>query len=170
VTLFYDSAVHVPDIPNGAHAALYYDGLFAVPADSPQLDRLGPVRWITVLGGPHAAQLTGLIDYEQGNEAYAPGQLRAWASERMVTMGKRARVYSNMSNLRRAIGELGTLWQHPLFVWWIAAPPVKLDPEQLQTHIRAVTGLVLPLGKLWGQQFAGGQSATIDTSVLYGEW
>ena len=69
MTVFYDSAR--PDlIPAGAHACLYYDGEFT-PTEA-EVKRLGPVRWITVLGGAGAAAHTGCIDSESGNDAYDP--------------------------------------------------------------------------------------------------
>ena len=58
---FYDAA-HYENIPSGAHACVYSDGLYACPPE--QTVRFKATRWITVLGGADAAKYAGILDYE----------------------------------------------------------------------------------------------------------
>jgi hypothetical protein len=68
-------------------------------------------------------------------------------------MGKRARVYSDRSNLPAVRSELHGL-EYPV---WLAT----LDGNKLSADYTP---------GLWGVQFAGGPTADYDTSVLYGTW
>ncbi|HEY2687630.1 MAG TPA: hypothetical protein VGJ50_04265 [Streptosporangiaceae bacterium] len=144
---FYDSTR--PElIPAGTHACLYYDGLYA--ATPQQAKRFAAVRWITVLGDYRHC---GVADYEAGNAVYSkPGALRTWVKGR-IDMHTRARVYCNRANLPKVRTQLEGL----TYLVWIAT----LDGNKLSkdwTH------------GLWGVQFAGGETANYDTSVLYGVW
>src|ERR1700733_6695477 len=90
---FYDST-QPAEIPEGAHACLYYDGDYA--ATPAQARRFVATRWITVLGNYRNC---GIADFEQGNEVYSkPGALRAFVQGRK-NMNVRARVYCNRANL-----------------------------------------------------------------------
>jgi hypothetical protein len=144
---FYDSTQ--PElIPEGTHACLYYDGDYAATAE--QAKRFSAVRWITVLGDYANC---GIADFEQGNAVFSqPGALRAFVQGR-IDMGKRARVYSDLSNLPTVRSELDGL----AYLVWLAT----LDGNKLSADYTP---------GLWGVQFAGGPTANYDTSVLYGTW
>lgn len=147
---FYDS-VNPEDIPGGAHACLYWDGHYAVSAGGAGWGkRFAAVRWITVLGNWRDC---GIADYELGNEVFAvSGALRGWVAGR-ASIGKRARVYCDRSNLRAVQGELeGLDW-----LLWVAT----LDGDALSAGWAP---------NLWAVQYAGGPAAAYDTSLLYGEW
>ena len=163
MTVFYDSA-RPGLIPAGAHACLYYDGEFT-PTEA-EVKRLGPVRWITVLGGAGAAAHTGCIDFETGNEAYVGDQLRQWAVGRKA-MNCRARVYCNFSDSAKAHAQVGDL---PNVVWWLAT----LDGHQLTAgqvvERLAEFGVHVGEDKIWAQQYQGGPSAPFDESILLGAW
>jgi hypothetical protein len=95
----------------------------------------------------------GIADYEAGNAVYSePGKLRAWVKGRM-DMHTRARVYCNRSNLPKVRSQLEGL----TYLVWIAT----LDGNKLSKNWTS---------GLWGVQFAGGETANYDTSVLYGVW
>lgn len=144
---FYDST-RPKLIPAGAHACLYFDGKYA--ATKQDAKRFAAVRWITVLGNHRDC---GVADYEAGNEVYAKaGALRAWVKGRM-NMHTRARVYCDRANLPKVREHLEGLE----YLVWLAT----LDGEKLS---RGYTP------GLWGVQFAGGETAPYDTSVLYGVW
>jgi len=144
---FYDSTQ--PDlIPEGTYACLYYDGDYAATAE--QAKRFAAVRWITILGDYANC---GIADFEQGNPVFSqPGALRAFVQGRM-NMGKRARVYSDLSNLPAVRSELDGLD----YLVWLAT----LDGNQLSPNYTP---------GLWGVQYAGGPTAEYDTSILYGVW
>jgi hypothetical protein len=144
---FYDSTQ--PDlIPEDTYAALYYDGDYAATPE--QAKRFAAVRWITILGDYANC---GIADFEQGNPVYSqPGALRAFVQGRM-NMGKRARVYSDLSNLPTVRSELDGL---DYLVWLATLDGNKLSPNYTPG--------------LWGVQFAGGPTADYDTSILYGTW
>jgi hypothetical protein len=144
---FYDST-QPSDIPDGAHACLYWDGRYAATAE--QAKRFAAVRWITVLGNFRNA---GACDYEAGNPVYdIPGTLRLYVQGR-IGMGTRARVYCDRANLPKVRSELEGLE----YVVWLAT----LDGDKLNKDYTP---------GLWGVQFGGGMTADYDTSVLYGEW
>jgi hypothetical protein len=145
--LFYDSTRPLL-IPSGTHACLYGDGLFeAFPA---QASRFAAVRWITVLGNYLKC---GIADYEPGNEVFNPGVLRTWAKGR-AAMNCRARVYCDRENLANAQVEVSGLTN---VSFWIST----LDGNTLSANY---------LPDMWGVQYAGGETANFDTSILYGEW
>jgi hypothetical protein len=144
---FYDST-QPEKIPAGAHACLYYDGIYAATAE--QAKRFGAVRWITVIGDYRNC---GVADYEAGNAVYDnAGALRAWVAGRH-SMGTRARVYCDRSNLPKVRSELEGLD----YLVWVST----LDGDKLSA--KWTPGL-------WGVQYAGGPTAAYDTSVLYGTW
>jgi hypothetical protein len=164
LTDFYDSA-RPGLIPAGARACLYYDGEFTpTPAE---VKRLGPVRWITVLGGTAAAKSAGCADFEAGNAVFSvPGRLREWAQERLA-MKCRARAYFSFSNAKAVHNQLAGMNN---VVYWVATlDGVRLTPAQVVTRL-AGFGVVVGEEKLWGHQFQGGPDAPYDVSELYGAW
>jgi hypothetical protein len=147
---FYD-AVTPANIPEGAHACLYYDGEFAATAE--QAKRFSAVRWISVLGGVAAAAHTGCLDYERYNASYDdPGRLRDWVATRR-TMGARARVYCDGANLALVRQQLVGLE----YLIWLAT----LDGDKLSADYTP---------GLWAVQYQGGVTADFDVSWLYGVW
>jgi hypothetical protein len=144
---FYDSTR--PElIPAGAHACLYFDGRYA--ATKQEAKRFAAVRWITVVGNYRDC---GVADYEAGNAVYSKaGALRAWVQGRM-NMHTRARVYCDRANLPKVRAHLEGLD----YLVWLAT----LDGDKLSKNYTP---------GLWGVQFAGGETAPYDTSVLYGVW
>jgi hypothetical protein len=162
-TFFYDSA-SPGKIPAGARACLYSDGEF-VPTPA-EVKRLGPVRWITVLGGASAAARAGCIDFETGNEAYVGAQLRQWALARKA-MNCRARVYCNFSDSPKAHAQVSDL---PNVVWWLATlDGHQMTAEQVVTRL-AEFGVHVGTDRIWGQQYQGGPTAPFDVSQLLGVW
>jgi hypothetical protein len=147
--IFYD-AVTPANIPTGAHACLYADGLYkATPA---QAERFAAVRWITVVGGSAAAAYAGCIDFENGNPAYLGGALRSWVAARQAH-GMRARVYCNRSDLATVRMRCAELTYE---VWLATLDGNKLRPNYT-TH-------------LWAVQYQGGLTAKVDANILYGQW
>jgi hypothetical protein len=144
---FYDSTQ--PELmPEGSHACLYYDGDYAATAE--QAKRFAAVRWITILGDYANC---GIADFEQGNPVFSQsGALRSFVQGRN-NMGKRARVYSDLSNLPTVRSELDGLD----YLVWLAT----LDGNKLSANYTH---------GLWGVQYAGGPTADYDTSILYGVW
>jgi hypothetical protein len=147
---FYDST-RPGLIPEGAHACLYYDGDYKATAE--QAERFQAVRWITVEGGAAAAAHTGAIDFELGNPAFTGSRLRDWAEARKA-MNCRARVYTDLANLSKAMAQVTGLGN---VVFWLAT----LDGDKLHAGW---------MPRLWGVQYAGGPTADYDQSVLYGAW
>jgi hypothetical protein len=148
---FYDSADHV--FPEGAeYVCLYADGKYAVP--DTEGGKFPHVRWITVLGGANAAKYAGIIDYEEGNEAFDGNNLLEFVQAR-VDAGLRARVYTDLNNFPSVRSKLASL-DNRYLVWIATLDGNKLSPEFA--------------GDLWGVQYAGGPTADYDTSVLYGTW
>ncbi len=144
---FYDST-QPAEIPEGAHACLYFDGDYA--AAPAQAKRFAATRWITVLGDYRNC---GIADFEAGNEVYAqPGALRAYVEGRLG-MNVRARVYCDLANLPTVRSELEGLQ----YLVWLST----LDGNKLSAGYTP---------GLWGVQYAGGPTAAYDTSVLYGVW
>jgi len=148
LTEFYDSA-DWRKIPRGhTAAALYYDGDFRAPAAAQ--DEFATTRWITVLGDWRNC---GIADFEQGNEVYSrPGALRAYVVGRK-SLGLRARVYCDRANLPK----VRQLLVDETYLVWVAT----LDGSKLEPGFTP---------GLWAVQYAGGQDAAYDTSVLYGIW
>jgi hypothetical protein len=153
--------------PAGAERAVLYADTSVEAGYRPQPNPGVPlVRFNTRRGGAEAAPYAGVCDYEAHNLAYSPGRLGAWAAEREV-LKKRARVYCNRSDVRFAWPQVGHL---PNVVWWIAV----LDnnphwtPELVVASVRAVTGIALPAGAVWGIQW--GNNPSWDTSYLTGTW
>ena len=146
---FYDAARY-ENIPDHAYACVYADGIYACPPA--QTVRFRATRWITVLGGADAAKYAGILDYELGNEAFAGDELREWVAAR-AAMKCRARVYCDRANLPAVRSKLEGLQ----YLVWIAT----LDGDRLSADWTP---------GLWGVQYAGGQTAEFDTSVLYGTW
>lgn len=144
---FYDSTQPAL-IPEGSYACLYYDGDYA--ANTEQAKRFTAVRWITVLGDYRNC---GIADFEAGNAVFSqPGALRAYVEGRR-SMGTRARIYSDLTNLPTVRSELDGLE----YLVWLGT----LDGNKLSAGYTP---------GLWGVQFAGGPTAAYDTSVLYGTW
>ena len=162
LTDFYDSA-RPGLIPAGAHACLYYDGAF-VPNEA-EVKRLGPVRWITVLGGAAVAAHTGACDYESGNAIHDdPALLREWAVARKA-MNCRARLYCDRSDAAAAMAQVHDLEN---VRWWIATLDDKRwTAEDLLADLSRNHGVTIPAERLWANQFAGGVTAAYDTSQLY---
>jgi hypothetical protein len=164
LTDFYDSA-RPGLIPAGARACLYSDGLYTpTPA---QVKRLGPVRWITVLGGAAAAAHAGCADFELGNAVFSvPGRLREWAAARQA-MKCRARPYFSFSNAKAVHDQLAGLDN---VLYWVATLDGKrLTPAQVVARL-AEYGVVVGEEKLWAHQFQGGPTAPYDVSELYAAW
>lgn len=145
---FYDST-RPGLIPARSYACLYYDGEFAAAPEA--AERLGPVRWITVTGDfLHC----GVADFERGNPVFSVrGSLRSWVQGR-ISMGKRARVYSDLANLPTVRDLLAGLDSYEV---WVAT----LDGNKLSASYTP---------GLWGVQYDGGERAEFDTSTLYGSW
>ena len=159
LTEFYDSAKWGL-IPAGADALLYIDGRYA--ASRQDAKRFRAVRWITVLGSPDA----GAGDFEAGNALFEiPGRLREWAEGRH-RMGCRARLYTDLSNVKAAHNLVGDLEN---VVWWLALYGEKLTAEQL-ADAALPYGVALDPAKVWAQQCAGGPDAPYDTDSLVGPW
>jgi hypothetical protein len=159
LTEFFDSAKWGL-IPAGADALLYIDGKYA--ASRQDAKRFRAVRWITVLGSANA----GAGDFEEGNALFeASGRLREWAEARKV-MGCRARVYTDLSNLKAACAQVGDCEN---VVWWLALYGEKLTAEKLATAGEPY-GVTLDPAKIWAQQYAGGPSAPFDNDALIGAW
>jgi hypothetical protein len=146
---FYDAADY-RNIPSGAHACVYADGLYAAPPA--QTVRFRATRWITVLGGTEAAKYAGILDYELGNRAFAGDELREWVAARKA-MKCRARVYCDRANMPAVREKLDGLE----YLVWVAT----LDGDKLSKDWTP---------GLWAVQYAGGMTARVDTSVLYGTW
>lgn len=146
---FYDG-VTPGNLPAGAHACLYYDGDYRATAE--QAERFAAVRWITVLGGANAAKYTGVLDYEKGNPSFTGNELRAWVAARKA-MRCRARVYCDRANLAAVRSQLEGLE----YLVWLST----LDGDKLSAGYTP---------GLWAVQYAGGMTAKLDTSVLYGTW
>jgi hypothetical protein len=164
---FYD-AVTPGNIPAGAHACLYWDGLYKATAE--EAARFAAVRWITVEGGAAAAAHAGAADAEQGNPVFDPALLREWAVARKA-MNARARVYTDRGDLPRnwdAVSDLGNV------VWWIST--LSLDngrqwtAAELLADVLAVEQIALEPSSLWAVQYAGGMNAPVDTNILFGDF
>lgn len=164
--IFYDSA-RWGLIPEGADAALYWDGRYAPPASA--MGRFGRTRRITVLGGAAAAANAGAADFESGNEVFTGNQLLEWAQARQA-MNARARVYCDFENLPRAYSLVGHL---RCVCWWLAT--LELDNgRQWTAEDLAAEALrhevTVPLETVWAVQYAGGMTAAYDTSLLLSDW
>lgn len=162
MTEFYDAAAW-RNIPRGADAAVYADGLFTAPAAGAYA-RFRRVRWITVEGGRLAAKYAGILDWEKFNANFPdPGNMIAWADERKA-MNKLARVYSDVSNLpgvHDAVGHLDNVR------YWVAlygrGPLTALQ-------IAGAVGGMIPPDRMWAQQYEGDATGGVDRDVLLGEW
>jgi hypothetical protein len=163
MTQFYDAA-EPANIPGGAHACLYHDGLYA--ATPAQAKRFAAVRWITVLGGALAAKSTGCFDWELHNANFPdPSLLVSWAQERKA-MNCRARVYSDVSNLKAAWDAVG---HEPNVVWWIALyGRGPLTAAQLAAAV--AWAAPVPAAKMWAQQYEGDATGGVDRDVLLSNW
>jgi hypothetical protein len=163
MTEFFDSA-RWGLMPAGADVMLYWDGRYA--ASKQDAKRFRAVRWITVIGGGAAAASAGAADYEQGNAVLeVPGRLREWAEQRKA-MGCRARVYTDLSNLKAAHALVGDLEN---VVFWLAVYGEKLTAEQLAVAGEPY-GVTLEPRQVWAQQYGGGPAAPYDTDWLAGAW
>jgi hypothetical protein len=145
VTLFYDS-VKTNLLPHGL-VCLYADGDYA--QGQVDLGGYSGVKWITVLGN----QFADIADYEPGNAVYEGDALARWAAGRRH-QGYQAVVYTDLDNFAQARSTLGDI---PV-LWWLAT----LDGNQLSADYSGVW--------VWGVQYAGGEDADYDTSILYREW
>lgn len=160
---FYDST-RPGEIPAGARACLYWDGLYKATAE--QAGRFAAVRWITVEGGASAAAHAGCADFEPGNPVYdVPGALREWAGARRA-MNCRARVYTDLSSAKAAHERAGDL---PNVVWWVAAYGEKRTAAEVAALL-ADFGVSAGGEKVWALQYAGGPDAAYDSDVLLGAW
>ena len=172
MTEFYDSNPgpfdtipgHYP--PGAEYAALYADTSLE-PGYHPQPNPgIRNVRYITRRGGDPAAVYAGLADYEQGNVVYEGGNLGAWAAGRNSRSFK-ARVYCNRSDVEKAYPQVREL---PNVYWWIATldNSPHWTPALIVASIRAITGISLDPGRIWGVQW--GTNDLYDTSTLFGDW
>jgi len=162
-TEFYDS-VRPELIPSDAHyAALYADGEFAVKSGT-DIRRFTHRRWITVTGELHHV---GIADYEYPNPAFTvPGRLNNWAAMRDHLYGVPAIVYSDMTDVSRAVREL----KDTSVIWWIATRDRgKLTPEEICTLLRNEFAAVLKPADIWAQQYTD-HSGEYDVSQLFGKW
>jgi hypothetical protein len=117
---FYDST-QPGKIPAGAHACLYYDGLYKATAE--QAERFPAVRWITVLGNAKA----GVADFEQGNAVYSrPGELRAWVTARAALV---PRYHTYVTPDPATLAAWAAKWGHPL------AGTEELNPRLSRTAV-----------------------------------
>jgi hypothetical protein len=165
VTEFYDSITG--QWPQGAqYAALYYDSSVDGDGFKPQRSTIPHQRWITRRGGPDAALHAGIADFELHNLVYSGNNLATWAEARLASQW-RARTYCNRWDVSRAWPQVGHLANS---YWWIAT----LDnnphwtPAGIVASVRAITGITLPVDRVWGVQW--GTNPAYDTSTLFGEW
>ena len=168
MTDFYDSATW-QNIPRGAAALLYADGLYtAVPARAEVERRFRAIRWITVFGGADAAPYAGACDFETGNSSFdEPGRLRAWAEARHQ-MGARARVYSDRADAARAWHETGDL---PNVIYWVATlDNAPWSAANLAWELAHRWNAPIPEHRIWANQNVGGMTAPWDRSALFGAW
>jgi hypothetical protein len=159
---FADSA-SPESIPDGefTHACYYADGLFAWPRS--EILRFKFRHAITVTGEASC----GIADFEPGNAVYEqPGALHRWARNRELRRLP-ARVYLDRNDARRAIEELAG--QDVL--WWIATLDNKRwTPDELSANLKDQFGVSIVPASIWGNQYAGGESAPYDTSDLFLGW
>lgn len=157
----FADAAYPDNIPKGMRACVYGDGDYTATRD--QVARLGPVRYITVLGGFSEC---GAADYEPGNLVFGvPGKLRTYAMGRR-SMNCRARVYCDLDNLASAYRQTGDLDN---VVYWIALwgrGPLTADQilAACQEHAPVTRA------QLWAHQYDNGLKTGYDSSVLFGEW
>jgi hypothetical protein len=160
MTDFYDAATW-QDIPRGARACVYADGIYACPA-ADAYSRFSAVRFITVRGGTDAAKYAGCLDWEKGNPDFTGSELRDWALGRQ-DMGRLARVYVQLSNLRQAHDDVDDV--HAVR-WWVAWWDGPKTAEQVA---EASGGLITP-ELVWAQQYEGDPSGGVDRNVLLSTW
>ena len=157
--IFYDAA-DWKNIPSGAMAAVYADGLFACPPA--QTTRFRATRWITVLGGTDAAKYAGCLDWEKGNAAFTGTELRDWAAGRKA-MNCLARIYVDLANLEQAHKDVDGLDN---VRWWLASWGEKRTAAELA----AAAGGLIKADVIWAQQYQGDTTGGVDLSVLLGTW
>lgn len=157
---FFDS-VTPGNITAGDYAALYLDGEFA--ATKAEAERFSHVRWITVLGDPDA----GCGDFEPGNPLYDDGhELRAWAADRHAAR-KRVRVYCDRADAAEAARRVAGIPHE----WWISTLDGKRwTAAELAADLAERWGVKIDPGRIWANQYQGGETAPEDVSDLYGTW
>lgn len=160
---FYD-AIDVTEIPESAlYAALYADGEFA-PKSMQDIRRFTHRRWITVTGDNHHC---GIADYEYPNPTFTVnGRLAQWAAARSNLYGVPPIVYSDMSDVHRAIRDLNGI----TVIWWIATRKRgQLTPDQIVTLLHDEFDTVIRPEDIWANQYedVGGK---YDVSNLFGKW
>lgn len=167
---FYDAA-DWREIPDGSHAMLYMDGIYAVPPNA--VDVLHTAHWhfITVLGSPAAGACDWLPDNSFDLAAYVAGR---------KARDNRARVYTPRAYLRQALLALGWpraghLWAYPGLFWWIPTlDDVQWTAESLSINIGRYWNADIPADRIWGNQWTQqpeiGPAAVRDQSTLFLEW
>lgn len=148
-TLFYDS-VDPDQIPKDAQfACLYYDGDYSATLE--QAEKFKHWHWITVTGD---WQHCGVADFEQHNPVYdVADALRAYVAGR-IGLGKRARIYTNRSNLPLVRERCEGLEYE---IWLGTLDGNQENPDYTEN--------------LWGVQFQGASiGGNYDTSILYRPW
>lgn len=171
---FYD-AVSWTEIPHGSMAALYFDGRFAAPPNTPKALSLARHRWITVTGNYRDCSIADLLE----QPGYTPGKLRGFVRGRRG-LGMDAIIYSDRAQAAEGLAALrdfghGDLAEYAHLWWWISTlDGIDLDAEELARELRDSWGADIPASSLWGHQWTQlpsiGPAATLDVSRLYGEW
>lgn len=167
MTDFHDSAGKT--WPAGAQRVMLpVDGEFAVSAAYAKSFK--HVRWYTVTGDYERA---GWADFETGNPVYSqPGKLYEFVAGRLG-LGHRAGVYAQRSNMGRVVGLVegldvhywvATLQRLTSGAWW------KPSAVELAADLRENWRAVVPVDRLWADQYAGGPHHAYDTSQLYQRW
>lgn len=163
MTKFYDSATY-EDIPQGAqYAALYADGIYAVP-NLRDVIRIPHRRWITVTGeNPHC----GIADFEHGNSVYNErGRLREWALRRLSLKLVPPVVYVDRADLHLAINEMTGLPRY----WWIPTLDNReWTAEELAADIRDNFSEDIPVSEIWANQYTD-HGNQWDESNLFIRW
>lgn len=160
---FYDS-IKPDEIPGSAeYAALYADGEFRVPSLT-DVARFTHRRWITVTGELHHV---GIADFEYPNPVFTdPERLFTWAVQRMTRYNVPGIIYSDMSDVHRAI----TAVRDTQVIYWIATRELgELTPIELCARLHVEFGVTLTPDDLWAQQYAN-VDGKYDVSQLFGKW
>jgi hypothetical protein len=167
-TQFFDSA-RWGLIPHGERAMLYRDGRFAAPPRAAR--NFTAVRWITVL--MNGADC-GAIDFEIGNAAYLPGNLRHFVTARQKAR-QRSRVYCDLSNVAYALNVLKGRPMTGVVFWLGTLNNDAVDRELTAKDLCDILAghpynVKVEPAQIWGHQWKGGPAAMYDESVLLGTW